>query len=432
VDEEIEQVIREYWERELPLVHDREIILSLEKKFINDVVGPRRAGKTYLMFLTIKKLREQLDKEAIIYINFENRKLLPLKESYFHSIIEFVYAEELLKKYDPVYIFLDEVQRIQGWERYVRSIDDEFKGKIKVFVSGSSANLLSKEYSTLLTGRHLTTTVFPLSFQEFLRFKGVFLKDKIVTEQKKVEMEKHLKEYVQFGGFPDVVLGHEKEAILSQLFTDIVSRDVLSRTAIRKQNLVEEFSYYLASNVSNLLSFNKMKQYFNSRGLKISVPTLLSYFWHLKNAFLFFDSLIFSYTVKDQLQYPRKIYCVDTGIAHIAGFRMSEDYGRLVENIVAVELLRRGFDLYYWKSRQQEEVDFVLKKGTQVNNCIQVCYEIKTVDTKQRELKALLKAMDTFQIRDGVIITGTLEEQHQIDNKTIHFYPLWKWLLGLT
>ncbi len=424
---EIERIIREYWGRKLPEVKERRIKLSMEKNFINDIVGPRRAGKTYLMFLTIKNLTKRIDKEATIYINFENRKLLPLKERYFNDIIELIYKENLFEKYETIYLFLDEVQRIRGWERYVRSIYDEFKDNIKIFVSGSSANLLSKDYSKLLTGRHITTLVTPLSFKEFLLFKGIEIKTQ--TEKEEAYVKKYFKEYLQTGGFPDVVIGKEKEIILSQLFTDMVSRDVLSRIEIRKEDVAEEFSYYLASNISNLLSFNKMKKYFQSRGIKISVPTLTSYFWYLKNAFLFFDSLIFSYKVKDQMQYPRKIYCIDNGIANIVGFKMSENLGQIYENTVATELLRRGFKLYYWKNKRNKEVDFVVKEGIKVKQLIQVCSDIDAIETKQRETKALIKAMEEFKLKEGLILTSDVEGEDFLGEKTIVYIPLWKWLL---
>jgi len=425
----IPQVIKEYWEKNLPPLKQRDITLFEEKNFINDIVGPRRAGKTYLMYLTIQKLRERLDKEATVYINFENRKLMPLQETYFNDVIDFIYAENLLEKYGTVYLFLDEVQRIEGWEHYIRSIYDEFKEKVRIYISGSSANLLRKEYAKLLTGRHLTTQVFPLSFLEFLHFQGLTVNLDMRTEREEARVKKALSEYLQTGGFPDVVLGQDKDAILSQLFTDIVSRDVLSRTTIRKANVVEEFSYYLASNIGNLLSFNKMKNYFASRGIKISVPTLSNYFWHFKNAFLFFDSTIFSYTVKDQLLYPRKIYCVDTGLANASGFKTSEDTGRLYENMVAIELLRKGYEIYYWKTKQQEEVDFVVKKGMQVVQLIQVCTELTSNETFQREVKVLLKALDAFHLNKGMILTDDMERTESIDGKTIAMVPLWKWLV---
>ena len=426
---QIAQVIKEYWEKDLPKTYEREIKLSMERNFINDIVGPRRSGKTYLMFLTIKKILHRADKEATIYINFENRKLMPLKEDYFNDIVKFIYAEDLFDKHKTLYLFFDEVQRIEGWEQYVRSIYDEFKEKIKIFVSGSSANLLSKEYSKLLTGRHLTTQVLPLSFREFLRFQNVNFGGKITTEHEQAKIEKNLMNYLKTGGFPEVVLAKDKETILSQLFIDIVSRDVLSRTDIRKEDIVEEFAYYLASNVSNLLSFNKMKNYFTSRGIKISVPTLTNYFWHLKNAFLFFDSLIFSYAIKEQMQYPRKIYCVDNGLANTTGFKISDNLGNLYENTVATSLIRRGFDLYYWKTKRQEEVDFVVKKGTKVLQLIQVSYNLDSINTKHREIKALGKAMRMFGIKEGIVITNELEGQEQIDGGTVLYVPLWKWLL---
>jgi uncharacterized protein len=429
MNDTIGKIIQEYWAKELPETKNRDIDISLEKNFINDIVGPRRSGKTYLMYLTIKKILKKTDKKATIYINFENRKLLPLREAYFNDIIEFIYAENLIDKYKTVYLFLDEVQRLDKWEQYVRSIYDEFKDKIKIFASGSSANLLSKEYSKLLTGRHLTTHVTPLSFKEFLDFNNIKIPLKNITEQEESIIKKKLTEYIKTGGFPDVVLGKEKDEIISQLFTDIVTRDVLSRVDIRKEDIVEEFSYYLASNVSNLLSFNKMKNYFTSRGMKISVPTLTNYFWHLKNAFLFNDSLIYSYTIKDQMQYPRKIYCVDNGIVNVVGFKLSENIGNIYENTVANELIRRDKKIYYWKNRQQEEVDFVIVHGTQVKQLIQVCYNIENIDTKNREIKSLSKAMDSFKLNEGLIITEDYDSTEVIENKKIIFKSLWKWLI---
>lgn len=424
MNEKIAKVIQDYWESDLPLVKERKLNPYLKEQLISDIVGPRRAGKTYLMFSIIKNLT----KKSTIYINFENRRLLPLKEEYFNDIIEFIHAEQLLKKNKKIYLFLDEVQRISGWERFVRSIYDEFKGKIKIFVSGSSANLLSQDYSQLLTGRHLSTVVLPLSFREFLAFKDLKVEDKIMTEKQESLIKKHLKEYLEYGGFPEVVLGSQKESMLSQLFSDIVSRDILSRTEIRNENVMEELSNYCAANVSNLLSFGKMTRYFKSRGIKISTPTLIEYFRHMKNAFLFFDNLIFSYKIKDQLQYPRKIYCVDSGFANLSG---AENMGRICENTVAVELLRRRADTYYWKSRSQEEVDFIIREKRKIA-AIQVCFNPEAEDTRKREVKSLGKCMEEFKLKDAVVITFDYENVEMRNNKKIKYVPLWKYLLGLS
>ena len=383
------------------------------------------------MFSKIKELLKKVDKKSIIYINFENRKLFPLKKEYFNEIIEFIHFENLLDK-GKIYLFLDEVQKIDGWEKYIRSIYDEFKGKIKIFVSGSNASLLSKDYGTLLTGRHLSKTLMPLSFKEFLRFKKYEIK-KVLTEKDRANIKKFLEEYLDFGGFPEVVLSENKEQMLSQLFNDILTKDILSRN-IRKESTIEEFSYYLAGNVSSLLSFNKMANYFKSRGIKISVPTIENYFKLIKNSFLFFDNLIFSYKIKDQFQNPRKIYCIDNGIFNFIGLKFSRDYGKMYENAVFLKLKKKSFDnylinIFYWKNIQHEEVDFVIKEGIKVIQLIQACYSIENVEIKKREIKALIKASNELKCNDLFIITKSYENEEKIDNKKIKFIPLWKWLL---
>ena len=419
----IKEIIYNYWDSELPEVIERDIKPELKTELIIDIVGVRRSGKTYLMFGIIKKITKKTNKKATLYINFENRKLLPLTPNYFNQVIDFIYQEKLLDKYKKIYLFFDEIQRIKDWERFIRSI------------SGSSANLLSKEYGKLLSGRHLTIPVFPLTFKEFLRFKNFEIK--ILSEKRIAQIKRLLEEYLKFGGFPEVVLQRtkkKKEAILNQLFIDILSRDILGRAETRKAQIIEEFSYFLCSNVSNLLSFRKMANYFNSRGIKISVPTLESYFYLTKNAFLFFELLIFSYKVKDQLQYPRKIYCIDNGLVNLIGFKFSQNLGKICENTVAIELLRKSFSqptlkVFYWKNPQNQEVDFVIKKKLKITQLIQVCYNLEDYQTKQRELKSLYKASQELNCNNLLVITWDYEGKEKFKNKTIKFIPLWKWLL---
>jgi len=433
----IDQIIYEYWESEPQKVIERDISLDIKSDMVNDIVGIRRAGKTFLMFELINKLSKKIDKKATIYVNFENRKLLPLRETYFNDIVKFIYTEKLIEKYKRIYLFLDEVQRIKGWEKFVRSIYDEFKGKIKIFVSGSSANLLSKDYGKLLTGRHLTTKVFPLSFKEFLKFKDLEVEP--LTEKKITEIKNFLKEYLRYGGFPEITLSNNKEELLNQLFGDLMARDILGRAEIRKEQIMEEFAYYLTSNVSNTLSFNKMSNYFKSKGIKISVSTIENYFYLMKNAFLFFDNLIFSYKVKDQLQYPRKIYCIDSGLVNLMGFKFSKDVGKIYENTVAVELLRRlnrpSIKSFYWKNPQQEEVDFVIKEGIKIKQLIQVCHNIEDEKTKKREIRALIKASKELKCKNLLVITEDYETEEKVkwfgSRASIKFIPLWKWLLKI-
>ena len=427
----IKEVIYEYWQEGLPEVITREIGIG-SSDLIIDIVGIRRCGKTFLMFSEIKDLLRKVDKKSTIYINFESRKLFPLRQEYFNEIVEFIHSEKLFER-GKVYLFLDEVQRIAGWEKFVRSIYDEFKGKIKIFVSGSNAALLSREYGALLTGRHLSRTLMPLSFKEFLNFKQ-YKTGKVLTEKDRANIKKYLEEYLYFGGFPEVVLSENKEQMLNQLFNDILSRDILSRN-IRKEGIMEEFAYYLAGNVTSLLSFNKMASYFKSRGIKISVPTLENYFRLIKNSFMFFDNLLFSYKIKDQLKNPKKIYCIDNGVFNSVGLKFSKDYGKMYENAVFLKLKNMSFSnssvkVFYWKNIQHEEVDFAVKEGIKIKQLVQVCYDVENLETKKRETKALLKASKELKCNNLLVITKDYEREEKLDGKKVRFVPLWKWLLA--
>jgi predicted AAA+ superfamily ATPase len=423
--DKLTEIIEEFWRKELPILKERDIKVDLETELINDIIGVRRAGKSSLMLLTISKL----GKERSVYINFENRKLLPLTEKYFDAIVELIYERDLLNKFEKLYLFLDEVQRIEGWEKYVRSIYDEFKGKIKIFISGSTSKLTASKLSYLLSGRHLTTYVFPLSFREFLGFKD-FKIPKFFVEEDRAKIFGFLKEYIEFGGFPEVVLSSKKEEMLETLMLDIINRDVLPYVTKRKE-VVEDFVYFLCSNSGKLLSFNKMAKLFT----RVSVVTAQKIFELLRDVLLFFDFPFFSPTVKAQLQYPRKIVCVDSGFINQFGFKFSEDKGRLIENLVGIDLLRRfgvvgKTKIFYWKDYQQNEVDFVLKEGLKVKQLVQVTYASSKDEIEKREVKALVKASDLLKCKDLLCITWDYEDEVKVKNKKIKFLPLWKWLLS--
>jgi predicted AAA+ superfamily ATPase len=334
----------------------------------------------------------------------------------------------LLSRFKKLYLFLDEVPRIESWEKYVRSIYDEFKGRIKIFISGSTSKLTASKLSYLLSGRHLTTYVFPLSFREFLSFKD-FEIPKFFVEEDRAKVFGFLKEYIEFGGFPEVVLSSKKEEMLETLMLDIINRDVLPYVTKRKE-VVEDFVYFLCSNSGKLLTFNKMAKLF----ARVSVVTAQKIFELLKDVLLFFDFLFFSPTVKAQLQYPRKIVCVDSGFINQFGFKFSEDRGRLIENLVGIELLRRfglvgKTKIFYWRDYQQHEVDFVIKEGLEIKQLIQVTYASSSDEIEKREIKALLKASELLDCRDLLIISWDYEGEIKANNKTIKCLPLWKWLL---
>lgn len=432
--DKLRTAVEEYWRKELPDSKEREIGLKIESDLINDIVGPRRAGKTYLMYFTLKKLLGTgIEKEAAIYINFENRKLLPLTPEYFNDLIEVIHAKRMFEKHKTIFIFLDEVQRIEDWEKYIRSIYDEFKGKIKIFVSGSTSKLTESELSYLLTGRHLTTQVYPLSFREFLSFKGFYIKEYFIEEDIAL-IKEYFREYLEFGGFPEVaLLGSGKEELIQTLFSDIINRDILPK-AKRRGEIIEDLAYFLCSNSGKLASFTKLTGTLNSMGIKVSVPTFEKYFSIMKEAFLFFDLTIYSYKVKDQMQYPRKIYCIDPGFINFAGFKFSEDRGRLMENLVAIELQRKKsksplIEIFYWKDHQGKEVDFVIREGLPVKQLIQVTDASGREEILKREIAGLLRAEEEFKCSSLLVITWEFEGEELMDGKKIVYEPLWKWLL---
>ncbi len=413
-------------------IRDRETKLKSETDLINDAIGCRRAGKTSLMKLEMKKLINKIGKKSVIYINFENRKLYPLTHEYFNDLIQIIYEDGILKQ-SKVYLFLDEIQRVKDWEKYIRSIYDEFKGKIKIFISGSSSKLTKTKMSYLLSGRHLTTVVFPLGLKEFLHFSNIN-SEKPITEEKEVIIKKAVRRYLSRGGFPEIVLTKNEE-LIETLFLDIINRDIAPK--VKNKEILEEIAYFLCGNSAKLISFSKLVKLLKSRGVKVSVPTLERYFNLMKEAFLFFDFTIFSYKVKDQLQYPRKIYCIDNGFVNYFGFHFSEDAGRIMENAVAIELYKFSqqhpkIKVFYFKTFQQEEVDFVIKEGIRVKQLIQVCYNIEDEKTKQKEIKALLKASKELKCKNLLLITEDNEGEERIENRKIKHIPLWKWLLEIS
>jgi predicted AAA+ superfamily ATPase len=404
---------------------DRVVSLKMDNDLICDIIGPRRAGKTYLMFQEIKRLREHLPTQSIIYLNFENRKLMPLRGQILNELVEFIHAMRLLEAHDRIYLFLDEIQSVPDWERYIRSIQDEFKGRIKMVISGSTAQLMNKDVRKLLAGRHLTTEVLPLSFRECLSFKG--LSAEPVSERAVAQAKAALEEYMAYGGYPEIVLSGDKGEMLSQLYSDAVARDVLPHVGSRGSATLSEFSDYLISNTGNLLSFGKMSRFFKSVGTPVSVPTLIKYFGHLRDAFLVFDVTIYSKRIRDRLQYPRKIYCYDTGLASLVG---SSGEGALHETVVAGELARRGLELHYWKDRIGYEVDFLVGRPNRLQ-AIQACCDLSDPDVRKRELRALERCMDEMDIPEALIITRREEGTASAGDRPVRIVPLWKWLLGM-
>jgi predicted AAA+ superfamily ATPase len=393
------------------------------------ICGVRRAGKTYLARqLLKKKLEESIKKEQTLYVNFEDKRLEPyLNKDILDNLYE-TYRYYINKK-DFAYIVLDEIQNVEGWEKWVRMMLEK-KENIKIIITGSGSKLLTPKLSSVLTGRKITYELFPLSFKDFLKFKKI--NKSYFTKREK---ETLIREYIEFGSFPLTTLTddiEQKRYFLQEVYDDIVTKDIMFRYRLREEAVLRKVAYLVMNSFGGYISIRSIRNSLKSiMKLSISPSTLSYYLEYFERSSLFLFSPIFSYKIKEQMQYPKKVYCIDTGLINSVIPKFSENVGRLYENVVAIELKRRakkGQEIYYWKD-SKGEVDFVIKTGLKPSALIQVCYNIEDKNTKEREVQALLRAMQEFRLKEGLVITQDYEAEEKFGNKKIKFVPLWKWLL---
>jgi len=384
------------------------------------LTGVRRAGKSTLMLQYIGKLKKEgIEPQDTLYVNFEDPRFYDeLSLKLLQDIYE-AYFEKLEPKGTP-YIFLDEIQHIPAWEKFVRSLHE--RKEATIFVSGSNSKLLSDEFGSSLTGRHLMINVFPLNFKEFLHFNGLEIKNELDLIAERIKIKRLLRNYLEFGGFPKVVLSaKEKQEILLQYFVDIITRDIVERHKIRKPDKLRALAKYYLTNNSSLITFNSIRKY-----LELPLDTVERFSYFLEAAYMVFFNKKFAYSLKEQEVNPRKVYAIDTGIRNVVSFRFSEDIGRLYENMVFLHLKQTKREIFYWKNKA--ECDFMVKDGNNLQ-AIQVTYDFEDRMVKEREIKGLISVLKEFNLKSGLIITEDSEGEEQIEGKDIRFMPLWKWLL---
>ncbi len=383
------------------------------------ITGVRRSGKSTLMKQYIRRLIEGgEDRKNFLYINFEEPKFIDdLSLKFLNEVFE-AYLE-IVQPVSTPNLFLDEVQHVNGWERFVRALHE--KGSANIFVSGSSASLLSRELGTALTGRHVDIRVYPLTFREFLEFNDLKFKTRLEMLSNKTRIKQMLREYLASGGFPRVTLSQEKEEILGRYFEDIILRDVAERYSIKKVDKLRSLAKFYLTNIASPSSFRKVANFI---GLSLdSVDRFSSY---LRDAYMLLFINKFSYSLKEQEINPRKVYSIDTGLRNLVGFKFSEDLGKLYENAVFLEFQTNNEEVYYYVNRY--ECDLIIKKGRVITSAFQVCYSI-TEENKERELEGLLDALNDFDLDEGTIITEDMETSEKHGKKIVNFVPLWKWLL---
>lgn len=391
--------------------------LRMEDDEIVAVIGPRRSGKSSFLKLIIQKLPP----ESWLYINFEDPFFIENKE----AVIVDQIVETYLNNFSPKlkYLFFDEIQNIDKWEKAVRKFHES--KKYKIFVTGSSSKLLSQEFSTVLTGRHKTIKILPLNFKEFLSFRNLKIEKKADFVIKDQEIQNLFKEYLFFGGFPRVVLDKKPE-VLKQYFSDIVQKDIVGRYEIRQREKLERLGIYLLSNVANVYSISAL-----SRTFDISWEYVQLYIQYFKEAFILSELKQFSYSLKTQEKAYNKIYAIDNGLVAAVSFKFSENIGAALENC-AYNYFSNNFDeVYYYKTESNAEVDFVIKQDKRVAALIQVCADMSDSDTSKRELKGLIEAAKELKCKKLIVATLDYQEKIQVGNYEIICMPLYKIILGL-
>ncbi|MBW1926524.1 MAG: ATP-binding protein [Deltaproteobacteria bacterium] len=395
------------------------------QKEIHTITGVRRSGKSTLMRLLMKKLLDsgRTELNQLLFLNFEDERFTEFRSSDFQALYE-AYLELEAPLAGKKYFFLDEIHNVPVWQRWVNRLY-EFED-IKIFVTGSNAAMLSSEVATALTGRNRIMELFPFSFREFVRVKGTIPDDRdFLRPEKRAALVHLFDRYVQTGGFPEALKTGDT-SILQEYFRDIIYRDIVARHGLRNVRELKELALYLASNISCRMSYKKLQDLISVR----SVNTVKNYLSYLEDAFLFIRINLFDYSIKKQIYNPAKIYCVDHALAAAAGFRFSADIGRTLENIVCLELKRRGHEIYYWRNRAGLEVDFLVKQGLDITGAIQVCHDLEEPGTKRREIKAALAAAKKFGLDKVTVVTSDLWQEETLDGVKIDYLPVWKWLLG--
>ena len=404
-----------------------EIANYIPQREILIITGVRRSGKSSLMKLLCDDLLSSGNvlENNILYLNFEDERFVPFAIEDFEPLYETFM--ELENPQGRIYLFLDEIQNISGWEKWLNRLY-EFEN-VKIFVTGSNASLLSSEISTALTGRNRQVVTWPFSLREFMAMKGVFIDAKsLYKRHKKVEIKRLFKEYLELGGFPEV-LKIGDTTLLEQYYKDIVYRDVITRYGIKNIKEIKELTLFLAANPGTIQSYKNMQKIIGVR----SQNTVKNYLEALNNVYLFISMDLFDYSLKRQIYNPSKIYCIDAALSNSISFKFSQNVGHMYENVVFLELLRRNKEPYYWKSKKGKEVDFIIRDGIQIAEAIQVCFSLEDEKTRQRELQALKEVKDELKAKRLTVITDDQESTVSIERSggqdEINIIPLWKWLL---
>ena len=426
---DLEEIIVEFHREKLPDMVERELKIPPDLPKIIAIIGIRRCGKTYLLYQISKELLKSVKKEEILYINFEDERLSGFTVKDFSKINELYF--KLNPEAEKIYLIFDEIQNVDNWQKFLRRVID--KKNYRIFITGSSSKLLSKEIATSLRGRTLSFSLLPFSFGKFLTEKG-FKVSVVPTEKERGIIKSFLEEYLHFGGFPEIV-NYDKNIKLKTLkeYWDLmIYKDLVERYKIKNIRAFKYLMRLVVESSAKEVSIRKIYNFLTSQKIKVSKTKAYEYFSFLEDINFVFPIRKFSYKFKAVEGSIPKLYVCDNGFINL--FERGA-IGMKMENLVAIELMRREFyknvmqEIFYWKDYSGKEVDFVVNEGSEIKELIQVCYDISNFETKERELKSLVEASKELKCDNLLVITYDYEGEEEFKGKNIGFIPLWKWLI---
>lgn len=417
-----------FWERDFPKSFKRnryeEKIEKISKaKEVTIIKGIRRSGKSTILINHIKNLvkNKKIEKNQVLLINFEDSRFSNLYSTELIDKLVEIYKEEINPKKRPI-IILDEIQLIPMWERWVRTNYE--LDKADIFITGSSSKLLSREFGTSIGGRSIEIEMYPLSFEEYLTFKSKEIpKTKQELIKQKFILKKEFSNYIKIGGFPKITQLDEynRKLEIQNYFDTIILKDIVARYNLKNADNVKKVAKFILSTITSPHSINSIRKATN-----ISYDLVDNYLEYLCETYLLFKVPKFSTSLKKQFKEELKFYSIDTSFLRYIAFSIVETKSVEYENIVAIELKRRGYEVYYHK--ENKECDFITLKEKEIN-AIQVSYDISDENTKKREIEGLVEACNLYKLKKGIIINRDLEEEIIEEGVQIKIIPIHKWFL---
>ncbi len=425
--ETIKYILTDFHEKWLPPVFDRDLELPLDLGKIIAIVGIRGSGKTFLLFRTMQRLTARnIPRENIIYVNFEDDRLFPTQLDEMDLILRAYHELYPDKQTEKKYIFLDEIQQVPGWEKYVRRIHDT--ENVGIYITGSSSTLVSRDISTALRGRSIQYEVFPLSFGECLRFKKIEVRD--YSARAEARILHALNDYLEWGGFPEIVQTGDSRIrmkILKEYVDLLLYKDLIDQYGVKNQYLLKYLLKYFMVSPATLTSLNKVYNNLKSQGVSVSKNSLYEYIEYLHDAFIIFSTVKHSPSLKVQKQNPSKYYIIDTGLARPFYMGGGKDIGRKLENAVFLHLRRSETvgEIYYYKNTFETDFLFIRESGAMLAN---VSYEVNEIKTAEREIASLLKCGKLFPDSPAILIMNDWKKE--LIPVAVQPVAAWKFLLS--